>query len=88
MYQAILLVVPQSSTQSESFFRLSVISRDMLAQALGEPLVLSDCIQALGTLVSNKISQTSYYLNIYFLWFHCYDRLSLQLTRCGLEFKQ
>ena len=47
----IIIAVPQSSTQSEAFFRLSVISQDMLAQALGEPLILSDCIQTLGTLV-------------------------------------
>ena len=43
--------VPQSPTQSEAFFRLSVISRDMLAQVLGEPLILSNCIQTLGTVV-------------------------------------
>ncbi len=48
----ITVSVPQSPTQSEAFFRFSVISRDMLAQALGEPLVLSDCIQTLGTIVS------------------------------------
>ena len=52
--EAILAVVPQSSTQSEAFFRLSVVSRDILAQALGEPLILSDCIQALGTIVRGK----------------------------------
>ena len=54
MHKAILVVVPQSSTQSEGFFRLSIVSRDMLAQALGEPLVLSDCIQALGTIVREE----------------------------------
>lgn len=45
------IAVPQSHTQSEAFFRLSVVSRDMLARALGEPLILNDCIQALGNIV-------------------------------------
>lgn len=57
-----LVAVPQSSTQSVAFFRLSVISEDMLAQALGEPIILSDCIQALGTLVrarNKKHSETN-----------------------------
>ena len=64
----IVVVVPQSSTQSEAFFRLSVVSRDMLAQALGEPLILSDCIQALGTLVRKQISEIRYcYSYVYFL---------------------
>ena len=62
--EAILAVVPQLSTQSEAFFRLSVISRDMLAQALGEPLILSDCIQALGTIVSEK----KYHMKLLFHW--------------------
>ena len=52
LLKSIAIAVPQSPTQSEVFFRLSVISRDMLAQALGEPLLLSGCIQTLGTLVS------------------------------------
>ena len=62
----ILVVVPQSPTESEAFFRLSVVSRDVLAQALGEPLVLSDCIQTLGTLVCEEALQLCYF-HVYFL---------------------
>lgn len=51
------LAAPQPLSQSQAFFRLSLLPVEDIALVLGGPVVLSDCFQALGTLVSNTWMQ-------------------------------
>ena len=73
LYTLFIAVPSEASSVSEAFFRFSALS---LTQIFGDQVIVSNCIEALETLVSGRILYTLLALqNLCFLLFRPLDSL-------------